>query len=172
MAFQNDPGPGYVVNEPNIPYKQITQAYWGGTTYTLKQRLGLNLRLTYNSSRSGMRPDVNPADAALLGNQSLIAAGTFDPSGLFAPSVANVQFASTQISEVVVPQWIGQSKAYYRFPNKFEGGLVFGEIGIGLRAAGFKKGNFKSRFRKALAGPTARCTRAYNDDVKFCWRGL
>jgi hypothetical protein len=30
-----------------------------------------------------------------------------------------------QISQVIVPQWIGQSKVYYLFPRKFEGGLVF-----------------------------------------------
>jgi predicted CXXCH cytochrome family protein len=123
MAFQNDSGVGYVVNEPAVPYKQITQAYWGESTYTVKQRLGLNLRLTYNSSRSGMRPDVNPLDAALLGNQSLIP-GSFDPVG-FSAALSNVGFAATQVSEVVVPQSIGQSKVYYRFPNKFEGGLIF-----------------------------------------------
>jgi predicted CXXCH cytochrome family protein len=125
MAFQNDSGVGYVVNEPAVPYKQITQAYWGESTYTVKQRLGLNLRLTYNSSRSEMRPDVNPADAALLGNAALISSGSFDPDNLFPAALANLQFASTQISEVNVPQWIGQSKAYYRFPNRFEGGLIF-----------------------------------------------
>ena len=79
MAFQNDSAAGYVLDEPAVPYKQITQAYWGESTYTFRQRLGLNLRLTYNSARSGMRPDVNPNDAALLGNQALISAGTFDP---------------------------------------------------------------------------------------------
>ena len=26
---------------------------------------------------------------------------------------------------MIVPQWIGQSKAYYLFPHKFEGGLLF-----------------------------------------------
>ena len=35
-----------------------------------------------------------------------------------------VQFAATQVSQAVVPQWIGQSKIYYHFPSKFEGGLV------------------------------------------------
>ena len=40
MAFQNDSGVGYVVNEPAVPYKQITQAYWGESTYTVKRRLG------------------------------------------------------------------------------------------------------------------------------------
>ncbi|MFI5110432.1 MAG: cytochrome c3 family protein, partial [Terriglobales bacterium] len=124
MAFQNDSATGYVLDEPAVPYKQITQAYWGDSTYTLKRRLGLNLRLTYNSSRSGMRPDVNPADAALLGNQFLISSGMFDPSGLFPSALGNLQFAATQISGVVVPQWIGESKVYYHFPNKVEGGLI------------------------------------------------
>jgi hypothetical protein len=72
-----------------------------------------------------MQPDVNPADAALLGNAALISSGSSDPSGLFPAALGNLQFAATQISEVIVPQWIGQSKAYYRFPNKFEGGLIF-----------------------------------------------
>jgi hypothetical protein len=39
--------------------------------------------------------------------------------------MCNVQFAATQISEVIVPRWIGQGKAYYMLPKKFEGGLVF-----------------------------------------------
>jgi predicted CXXCH cytochrome family protein len=125
MAFQNDSGVGYVLDEPAVPYKQITQAYWGESTYTLKKRFGLNLRLTYNSSRSGMRPDVNPNDAALLGNQSLISQDAFDPDGLFPGTLGNVQFGATQVSEVIVPEWIGQGKGYYLFPRKFEGGLVF-----------------------------------------------
>jgi hypothetical protein len=108
-----------------VPYRQITQAYWGESTYTIKQHLGLNLKVTYNSSRSGMRPDVNPNDAALLGNQSLIQQGAFDPSGLFPAALGNLQFAATQISQVTVPQWIGQSKVYYLLPRKFEGGLIF-----------------------------------------------
>ena len=41
-------------------------------------------------------------------------------------ALGNVEFsATTQISEVNVPQWIGQSKAYYIFPRQFEGGLLF-----------------------------------------------
>jgi len=125
MAFQNDSAVGYLIDEPAVPYKQISQTYWGESTYTIKQRLGLNLRLTYNSARSGMRPDVNPNDAALLGNQALIQQGAFDPNSLFASALGNVQFAATQVSQVIVPQWIGQSKIYYLFPRKFEGGLVF-----------------------------------------------
>jgi predicted CXXCH cytochrome family protein len=124
VAFQNDPSVGYVIDEPAVPYKQITQAYWGESRYSLKQRLGVNLRITYNSARSGYRPDLNPNDAATLGNQTLISSGTFDPI-MFAAALSNLQFSSTQISQVIVPQWIGQSKAYYLFPRKFEGGLVF-----------------------------------------------
>jgi len=124
MAFQNDSSVGYVVDQPAVPYKQISQSYWGESTCTLKQRLGLNLRLTYNSARSGFRPDLNPNDAALLGNQSLISSGSFDP-GMFSAALGNLDFGATQISEVIVPQWIGQSKAYYLFPHKVEGGLIF-----------------------------------------------
>jgi predicted CXXCH cytochrome family protein len=124
MAFQNDSAVNYVLDEPAVPYKQITQAYWLESTYTARQRAGLNLRLTYNSSRSGFRPDLNPNDAALLGNQALITSGSFDPAG-FAAALGNEALASTQISEVMVPQWIGQAKGYYLFPHKFEGGLVF-----------------------------------------------
>jgi hypothetical protein len=124
MAFQNDSSVGYVVDEPAVLYKQITQAYWGESTYTFRKRFGLNLRVTYNSSRSGMRPDVNPNDAAQLGNGSLISAGAFDPGGLFPSALGNVQFGAAQVSEVIVPEWIGQGKAYYLFPRKFEGGLV------------------------------------------------
>ena len=124
MAFQNDNTVGYVFDQPAVPYKQISQTYWGETGYAIKQRLGLNLRLTYNSARSGYRPDLNPNDAALLGNQSLISSGTFDPL-MFAAAQNNLAFSSTQISEVIVPQWIGQSKAYYLFPHKVEGGLIF-----------------------------------------------
>lgn len=128
MAFQNDSGVGYVINEPAVPYKQITQAYWAESTYLVKKRLGLDLRLTYNSARSDMRPDVNPADAALLGNQSLIASATFNsscPPVCFVDALSNLSLGATQVSQVIVPQWIGQSKAYYLFPNKFEGGVIF-----------------------------------------------
>ena len=133
MAFQNDSGVGYVFNQAAVHYKQISQTYWGESTYALKQRLGLNLRLTYNSARSGFRPDINPNDAALLGNASLIAGGNcdlgapppcFSPS-TFGPALTNLNFTAPQISEVMVPQWIGQTKAYYVFPHKFEGGLLF-----------------------------------------------
>jgi predicted CXXCH cytochrome family protein len=124
MAFQNDNAVGYVLDQPVVPYKQISQSYWGESTYTFGRRCGLNIRLTYNSARSGFRPDVNPNDAGLLGNQSLISSGTFDPV-MFSAALGNMNFSATQISEVIVPQWIGQSKAYYLFPHKVEGGLIF-----------------------------------------------
>jgi hypothetical protein len=125
MAFQNDSGAGYVVDEPAVPYKQISNTYWAESTYLLRKRMGLNLRVTYNSARSAMKPDVNPNDAALPGNASLIQQGIFDPNGLFPSALNNVNFAATQISQVIVPEWIGQAKAYYLFPHKFEGGLIF-----------------------------------------------
>ncbi len=40
-------------------------------------------------------------------------------------ALCNLQLAATQISQVIVPQWIGESKVDYRFPYKLEGGLVF-----------------------------------------------
>ncbi|HYA64777.1 MAG TPA: cytochrome c3 family protein [Candidatus Sulfotelmatobacter sp.] len=132
MAFQNDSAAGYILDEPNVPYKQITQAYWGESSYTFEKRLGLNLRVTYNSARSGWRPDVNPADAASLGNQYLISTGAFNqaffgtPGQPLCPSaLCNLQISATQVSEVIVPEWIGQGKVYYLFPRKFEGGFVF-----------------------------------------------
>ena len=125
MAFQNDATTFYVYDDPNVPYKQISQTYWAQTAYIVKQRLGISLRITYNSARSGMQPNVNPNDAAQLGNASLIQQGIFDPNGLFPSATNNLLFTSTQISQVIVPQWIGQSKVYYLLPRKFEGGLVF-----------------------------------------------
>jgi hypothetical protein len=44
---------------------------------------------------------------------------------MFAAAQSNLGFSATQISEVVIPQWIGQSKAYYLFPRQVQGGLVF-----------------------------------------------
>jgi len=47
------------------------------------------------------------------GNAYLISQGLFDPSGtMFPAALGNLNTISTQISEVIVPQWIGQSKAY------------------------------------------------------------
>ncbi len=63
-------------------------------------------------------------------NQSLITAGTFNancpvPGPCFADALANLQLGATQVSQVIVPQWIGQTKAYYLFPHRFEGGVIF-----------------------------------------------
>jgi predicted CXXCH cytochrome family protein len=124
MAFQNDSSVNYVVDEPNVPYKQLSQVFWGDSTYTVKQRLGLDLRLTHNASSSGYRPNLNPNDAAQLGNAALIQQGAFDP-GMFQSALGNLALSSTQISEVKVPQWIGRGKAYYLFPHKIESGTLF-----------------------------------------------
>jgi hypothetical protein len=95
MAFQNDATTGYVYDDPNVPYNQISQTYWAQTAYIVKQRLGISLRITYNSARSGMQPNVNPNDAAQLGNASLIQQGIFDPNGLFPSATNNLLFTST-----------------------------------------------------------------------------
>jgi hypothetical protein len=124
MAFQNDSSVGYVVDEPFVPYKQLSQVVWGDSTYMVKQHFGLDLRLTHNGSGSGYRPDLNPNDAAQLGNASLIQQGNFSPD-MFQSALGNLAFSSTQISQVQVPQWIGQGKAYYLFPHMIEGGTVF-----------------------------------------------
>jgi hypothetical protein len=124
MAFQNDSSVNYVADEPNVPYKQLSQVFWGDSTYTVKQRFGVDLRITHNASSSGFRPDLNPNDAAQLGNAALIQQGVFDPV-MFQSALDNLTLSSTQISAVKVPQWIGQGKAYYLFPYKIEGGTVF-----------------------------------------------
>ncbi len=124
MGFQHDPSVGYVIDEPAVQYKQLSQVVWGDSTYTVKDRFGLDLRFTHNGSSSGYRPDLNPNDAASLGNAAQIQQGTFDP-GMFQSALGNLALSSTQISEVKVPQWIGQGKAYYLFPHKIEGGTVF-----------------------------------------------
>ena len=124
MAFQNDSSVGYVVDDPTEQYKQLSQVVWGDSIYKFKDRFGLDLRITHDGSGSGYRPDLNPNDAAQLGNASLIQQGTFDP-GMFQSALDNLALSSTQISAVQVPQWIGQSKTYYLFPHKIEGGMVF-----------------------------------------------
>ena len=124
MAFQNDSSTGYILDEPNVPYKQLSQVYWGDSTYTFKQRLGLDLRATHNASSSSFRPDLNPNDASGEGNAALIQQGAFSPD-MFAQALGNVQLGATQVSGVKVPQWIGQAKGYYHLPYKFEGGVIF-----------------------------------------------
>lgn len=124
MAFQNDDSVGYVVDEPAVVVKQLSREVWGNSTYSFRDRAGLDLRFTHNGSNSGYRPDLNANDASALGNASLIQQEGFDPN-LFQSALDNLAFSSTQISEVKVPQWIGEGKAYYRFPHRIEGGTLF-----------------------------------------------
>jgi predicted CXXCH cytochrome family protein len=124
MAFQNDSSVNYVVDEPLVPYKQLSQVVWGNASYLVKDRFGLDLRFTHNASNSGYRPDLNPNDAASVGNASLIQQGVFDPVG-FQSALDNLALSSTKISEVKVPQWLGDGKAYYVLPHKVEAGVVF-----------------------------------------------
>ncbi len=123
MAFQNDAAAGYVVQEPLVPYKQLSQSYWIQSSYKYKQRLGVNLALAHNSAHSGMLPDVNPNDYLLLGNGPLVQNGTFDP-GLFQQALGAIQLGSTLVSQVNVPQFIGQGKLYYLLPHGFDTGFL------------------------------------------------
>lgn len=133
MGFQNDSAAGYVIDQPTVPYKQILQAYWGESTYTFRERWGLEARVTYNSARSGFRPNLNSSNPAQFGNQVLISGGNCDlgaPAPCFSPSLfsaalGNLQLGSTLVSQVIVPQWIAQTRGYYLFPRKFEGGVTF-----------------------------------------------
>ncbi len=124
MAFQNDSSTNYVVDEPLVPFKQLSQVVWGDTSYTVNKRAGIDLRFTHNASNSGFRPDLNPNDAAALGNASLIQQSVFDP-GMFQSALGNLALSSTQISGVRVPQWLGDAKAYYLLPHQVEAGTVF-----------------------------------------------
>ncbi len=124
MAFQNDSSTNYVVDEPLVPYKQLGQVVWGNTTYTVKDRLGLAMEFTHDASSSSFRPDLNPNDAASLGNAALIQQGVFDP-GMFQSALGNLALSATQISGVKVPQWIGRAKGYYLLPHGIEAGTVF-----------------------------------------------
>ena len=124
MAFQNDTAAGYVVDEPFVPYRQLSQTYWIKSGYKFKNRAGLNLGLIHNSAHSGMLPDLNPNDPALLSyNSSLIAQGTFNP-GLFGQALGAVGLGATQVSQVNVPQLIGQGKVYYLLPHGFDAGFL------------------------------------------------
>jgi predicted CXXCH cytochrome family protein len=123
MAFQNDTAAGYVVQEPFVPYDQLSQSYWVQSTYKFKQRLGLNVGLAHNSAHSRMLPNVNPNDYLLLGNGPLVDNGTFDP-GLFQQALGAIQLGSTLSSQVNVPQFIGQGKLYYLLPHGFDAGFL------------------------------------------------
>ncbi len=123
IAFQNDTAANYVLDEPFVPYKQISQTYWGQTGYLVANKFGLTGRVSYTSARGGFRPNLDPNNATLFGNGPLIEQGTFDPV-LFQQALDSVQYGATQVSQVVVPQWVGESKAYYVFPKKFNAGVV------------------------------------------------
>lgn len=123
MSFQNDTGANYVLQESLVPYRQISQTYWGQTGYLVSKRFGLNARVSYNSARSGLRPNLDASNPNLFGNGPLITEGTFDPV-LFQQALDTTEFGATQVSAVVVPEWIGQSKAYYLLPHGFNAGIV------------------------------------------------
>ena len=124
MAFQNDASVNYVLDQANVPWKELTQAWWANSTYTLEQHLGLDLAITGNASSSGFRPNLNPNNAASMGNAALIQQGAFD-SPTFQQALGNLALSSTTISGVKVPQWIGHGKIWYQLPYKCEGGMVF-----------------------------------------------
>jgi predicted CXXCH cytochrome family protein len=124
MAIQNDSAAGYVIDEPFVPYKQLSQTYWAQLASKFFRKAGFTGRFTYNSARSGYRPDLNPADFALLGNATLNQQGGFDPVA-FGLALQALQLGSTQVSQVIVPEWTGQSKVYYLLPYKFNAGLLF-----------------------------------------------
>src|SRR2546430_9995049 len=48
---------------------------------------------------------------------------------------------------------------------ELERGLVFGEILVGLQAAGFQQRDLQAGFREALAGPASGSTGADDDDI-------
>ncbi len=124
-ALQNDSSVGYVIDAPLLPYEQLAQTYWlQSGSRLLRDRLGFNARFTYNSARSGMRPDLLHSDPALLGNASLIQQGLFDPV-LFQQAMGVFNLAATQISQVIVPEFTGQAKLYYVLPRKFDSGVLF-----------------------------------------------
>jgi hypothetical protein len=109
MAFQNDPTAGYVLDIPTVPFDQRNRTWWGQSTLNWRRHLALNIRLTYNSAFSAMRPALGGDNAVLFGNGSLIQQGLFDPAA-FGQALDAVQLGATQISEVDVPQWIGEGK--------------------------------------------------------------
>lgn len=125
MAFSNDSSAAYVLDEPFVPYKQLSQTYWTQlASKFLGGRAGWNARVNYNSARSGFRPDLNTADAASLGNSTLIQQQAFDPLE-FQLAMTSLQLGATQVSQVIVPEWNGQTKAYYLLPRGFNTGLIF-----------------------------------------------
>jgi hypothetical protein len=122
MAFQNDAAAGYVLDEPFVPYRQLSQTYWFQSASRIKNRCGLNLGLTHNSAHSGLRPDVNPNDYALLGNGALAQQNAFD-SVLFQQALQALTYGSA-LTQMNVPQLIAQGKIYYLLPHGFDAGFV------------------------------------------------
>jgi predicted CXXCH cytochrome family protein len=123
MAFQNDSGAGYVLDEPFVPFRELSQTYWIRSKYKFKNRLGLAIDLMHNSAHSGFLPDLNPNDAVLLGNGPLIAQDAFDPV-LFQQALGAIGLGSTLVSQVNVPQFIGQGKVFYMLPRGFDTGVL------------------------------------------------
>lgn len=116
MALQNDPGAGYVLDAPLVPYRQLSQTYWvQSASKFFQQRLGFNARFTYNSARSGMQPDLNPSHYP--------AAQIQDPV-LFRQALDTFALAAVQISQVIVPEYIGEVRLNYVLGRKFDSGLL------------------------------------------------
>ena len=122
MGFQHDAAAGYVVDDPFVPYRQLSQTYWFQSGYKFKDRLGLNLSIAHSSAHSGMRPDVNPNNFLLLGNGPLVQDGTFLPD-VFQQALQGIAFGS-QATQVEVPQFIGQGKVYYLLPHGLDAGVL------------------------------------------------
>jgi predicted CXXCH cytochrome family protein len=122
MAFQNDASAGYVLDEPFVPYRQLSQTWWVRSAYTFRKRLGVDLSITHNSAHSGMRPNLNPNDYLVLGNGTLADQGVFDPV-LFQQALAALALGATQVSQVNVPELIGQGRLHYLLPRGFDAGL-------------------------------------------------
>lgn len=115
MALQNDPGAGYILDAPLTPYKQLSQTYWVQSASSFfRQRLGFNARFTYNSARSGIQPDLNPNHYPAMAD-----------AVLFQQALGTLGLAAAQISQVIVPQSIGQAKLYYALPRRFDSGVIF-----------------------------------------------
>ncbi len=123
MGFQHDTVAGYVIDEPFVPFRQLSQTYWVQSGYKLKDRFGLNLSLAHSSAHSGMRPDVNPNDYLLLGNGPLVQDGTFLPD-VFQQALTQGLAYGAQATQVDVPQFIGQGKVYYLLPHGLDAGVL------------------------------------------------